>query len=52
MEYWPLKLPEFASVKAFAGRFEERNDDLDTLVANASVAMFEFSPTSDGYDKA
>ena len=52
VEYGSLELSEFASIKAFADRFEKDDGDLDILVANAAIATFEFSLTSDGYDRA
>ena len=52
MEYWSLELSEFASVRAFADRFEKDGGDLDILVANAAVATYDFVLTSDGYDNA
>lgn len=50
VEGWPLELSEFASVKAFADRFEADGGDLDILVANAAMALAEYSLTPDGYE--
>ena len=52
VEYWPLELTEFASVKAFADRFEKDGGDLDLLVANAAIATDDFVLTSDGHERA
>ena len=52
VEFWPLELTEFASVKAFADRFETDGGDLDILVANAAIVTRNFVLTSDGHEKA
>ena len=51
MAVWPLDLSDFASVKAFADRFEkEGGGRLDVMVENAGVATEEFKQTKDGWE--
>lgn len=51
VEYWHLDLQSFASVSAFATRFEkEGGGKLDILVENAAIATRKYQKTSDGYE--
>jgi len=50
VECWPLELSSFASVIAFADRFEKDGGQLDILVANAAMALFDYSQTPDGHE--
>ena len=50
-ELWLLDLASFASVKAFAERFEREATRLDLLVENAAIVPEEtFVSTSDGWE--
>jgi len=48
---WPLELSSFASVKAFADRFErEGGGQLDIVVLNAAIATHTYVLTEDGHE--
>ncbi|KAJ8482940.1 hypothetical protein ONZ45_g14773 [Pleurotus djamor] len=49
-EMWLIDLNSFASVKAFAEKFEQEVDRLDILVANAAVHVFQYGVTEDGWE--
>ena len=51
VEGWPLELSDFASVKAFADRFEKDGGDLDLLVENAAVARCDYVMAGHGYEE-
>jgi NAD(P)-dependent dehydrogenase (short-subunit alcohol dehydrogenase family) len=48
VEHLPLDLASFASVRAVAGAFGERADQLDVLVNNAGAVLRSRSTTEDG----
>ncbi|THH16049.1 hypothetical protein EUX98_g9365 [Antrodiella citrinella] len=49
---WPLELSDFASVKAFADRFQrEGGGQLDILVLNAGMISLEYNVTADGHEE-
>jgi len=50
VEHLPLDLASFASVRAFAGAFGERADQLDVLVNNAGAVLSSRSETEDGHE--
>src|SRR4051794_20205241 len=50
VEHLPLDLASFASVRAFAGAFGERADQLDVLVNNAGAVLRSRSTTEDGHE--
>ncbi|KIJ25765.1 hypothetical protein M422DRAFT_55811 [Sphaerobolus stellatus SS14] len=53
MVIWHLDLSSFASVNAFAVKFEaEGGGRLDLLVANAAISTFEFKRTDDGWEQS
>ncbi|KZS97482.1 NAD(P)-binding protein [Sistotremastrum niveocremeum HHB9708] len=53
VEYWTLDLTSFASVSAFATRFEkEGGGKLDILVENAGIATNVYRATPDGYESS
>jgi NAD(P)-dependent dehydrogenase (short-subunit alcohol dehydrogenase family) len=53
MTVWQLDLASFASVKAFAERFErEGGGRLDLLLLNAAVELPVFEQTKDGWETA
>ncbi|KAH8079435.1 hypothetical protein BXZ70DRAFT_960958 [Cristinia sonorae] len=47
-----IEMSDFASVKAFADRWEKDGGDLDILVANAAVATYDYNTTVDGYENS
>ncbi|TCD63925.1 hypothetical protein EIP91_004772 [Steccherinum ochraceum] len=52
VECWPLELTSFASIKAFADRFErEGGGRLDVVILNAAMAHFEYAVTEDGFER-
>ncbi|KAH8674145.1 hypothetical protein BX600DRAFT_509337 [Xylariales sp. PMI_506] len=51
LEVWQLDLASFASVKSFAKRAVETLDCIDALVANAGVALTDFS-TTEGHESS
>jgi NAD(P)-dependent dehydrogenase (short-subunit alcohol dehydrogenase family) len=50
VEYLPLDLASFASVRAFASAFGERGEQLDVLVNNAGGVLRSRSTTEDGHE--
>lgn len=50
VEHLPLDLASFASVRAFAGAFGERADQLDVLVNNAGAVLRARTETADGHE--
>ncbi|KAG5640177.1 hypothetical protein DXG03_000727, partial [Asterophora parasitica] len=48
-ELWLIELSKFSSVVAFADKFEKDGGLLDILVANAGVALSEYT-TPDGWE--
>jgi retinol dehydrogenase-12 len=50
VEHIPLDLASFASVRAFAGAFGERADQLDVLVNNAGAVLRSRTETEDGHE--
>jgi len=50
VEHLPLDLASFASVRAFAGAFDERFDRCDVLVNNAGGVLRKRSVTEDGHE--
>ncbi|KAJ7613155.1 hypothetical protein FB45DRAFT_874676 [Roridomyces roridus] len=51
-ELWLVDLADFASVKAFADRFDKDGGRLDILVANAGVNPSKYEVTKDGWEAA
>ncbi|KAL0953954.1 hypothetical protein HGRIS_005115 [Hohenbuehelia grisea] len=49
-ELWLVELSDFSSVKAFADRLDNELDDLDILVANAAIGIFNWVTTEDGWE--
>ncbi|KAG1847193.1 hypothetical protein DFJ58DRAFT_485539 [Suillus subalutaceus] len=49
-ELWIVDLAKFASVTAFADKFEKEGGDLHILVMNAAIALPIYQPTSDGWE--
>lgn len=49
-ELWLVDLCSFASVKAFADKFEKEVERLDILVANAAVVPHEYEVTKDEWE--
>lgn len=48
---WALDLSSFASIRAFADRFErEGRKRLDLLVLNAGINTEKYAKTEDGYE--
>jgi retinol dehydrogenase 12 len=50
VEHLPLDLASFASVRAFAGTFTSRFDQLDILVNNAGLTLHKRAVTQDGHE--
>jgi len=51
IEVWQLDLSSFASVTAFANRFEkEGGGHLDVLVENAGMSTYKYTQTKDGWE--
>jgi len=48
LSVWELDLSKFESVRAFAKRFEETGWDLNILVSNAGVALYNWKHSYDG----
>ncbi|EIW75019.1 short-chain dehydrogenase [Coniophora puteana RWD-64-598 SS2] len=51
-ELWLIDLSSFASVKAFADRFEREGGPLDILVMNAAVLPVKYEKSEDGWENA
>lgn len=51
-ELWIVDLADFASVKAFADRFEQEGGRLDIFVENAAIFMDKYESTKDGWETA
>ncbi|KAF8517743.1 hypothetical protein BU17DRAFT_49532 [Hysterangium stoloniferum] len=52
-EAWPLDLASFASVRAFANRFErEGGGHLDIFVGNAGALFVDYAKTVDGWERS
>ncbi|KAJ7151011.1 hypothetical protein C8R46DRAFT_914484 [Mycena filopes] len=51
-ELWLVDLADFASVKAFADKFERDGGRLDILVANAGIAVGKYEATVDGWESS
>lgn len=49
-ELWIIDLADFASVTAFASKFEKQGGDLHILVMNAGIAQAVYQPTTDGWE--
>ncbi|CAK5267280.1 unnamed protein product [Mycena citricolor] len=49
-ELWLIDLADFASVSAFADRFEREGGRLDILVENAGVATDKYEVSKDGWE--
>ncbi|KAH7922272.1 NAD(P)-binding protein [Leucogyrophana mollusca] len=49
-ELWLVDLADFASVIAFANKFERGGGRLDVLVMNAGILMTEYEGTVDGWE--
>ncbi|KAG0701635.1 hypothetical protein DFH29DRAFT_925601 [Suillus ampliporus] len=49
-ELWIIDLANFASVTAFADKFEKEGGDLHILVMNAGIAVPVYQPTADGWE--
>ncbi|KAG2139821.1 uncharacterized protein EDB93DRAFT_1090014 [Suillus bovinus] len=49
-ELWIVDLANFASVTAFADKFEKEGGDLHILVMNAGIAHFDYQTTTDGWE--
>lgn len=49
-ELWIVDLAEFASVRRFCDKFEQKGGRLDILVANAAVVMPKYERTADGWE--
>jgi NAD(P)-dependent dehydrogenase (short-subunit alcohol dehydrogenase family) len=47
---WIIDLANFASVVAFADKFEKEGGDLHILVMNAAIALPVYQPTTDGWE--
>lgn len=52
VDLWLLDLAKFASVIAFADKFEQEGGRLDILVANAAIAVDKYKLTSDGWEES
>ena len=50
VEAWVLELSDFASVTAFADRFDKDGGKLDYLIVNAAVALYDYTETKDGWE--
>lgn len=50
IEYCPLELSSFDSVRSFVNNFEAKGCTVDALIANAGVATMKYAKTSDGYE--
>lgn len=51
IEVWDVDLADFASIKAFASRYEkEGGGHLDLLVMNSGITTIEFAETKDGWE--
>jgi len=50
-EVWQVDLASFASVKAFATKFEtDGGGHLDLLIMNSGISTFDYAPTEDGWE--
>ncbi|KAG1809102.1 uncharacterized protein BJ212DRAFT_1528640 [Suillus subaureus] len=49
-ELWMVDLANFASVTAFADKFEKEGGDLHILVMNAAIALPTYQPATDGWE--
>ncbi|KAG2143729.1 hypothetical protein DEU56DRAFT_792430 [Suillus clintonianus] len=49
-ELWIIDLASFASVTAFADKFEKEGGDLHILVMNAGIAQASYQSTTDGWE--
>ncbi|KAG1738038.1 hypothetical protein EDB19DRAFT_1636601 [Suillus lakei] len=49
-ELWIVDLANFASVTAFADKFEKEGGDLHILVMNAGILQHVYQPTTDGWE--
>ncbi|KAG1738022.1 hypothetical protein EDB19DRAFT_1829309 [Suillus lakei] len=49
-ELWIVDLANFASVTAFADKFEKEGGDLHILVMNAGIVQPVYQPTTDGWE--
>ncbi|KAG1824295.1 hypothetical protein EV424DRAFT_1395164, partial [Suillus variegatus] len=49
-ELWTVDLANFASVTAFADKFENEGGDLHILVMNAAIALPDYQSTTDGWE--
>jgi len=49
-ELWIIDLADFASVIAFADKFEKDGGDLHILVMNAGILQHDYQPTADGWE--
>ncbi|KAG1738024.1 hypothetical protein EDB19DRAFT_1852582 [Suillus lakei] len=49
-ELWIVDLADFASVTAFADKFEKEGGDLHILVMNAGILQLDYQPTTDGWE--
>ena len=51
VELWSIDQGNFASVIAFADKFEQDGGGIDILVANAGVFQKEYCVTSNGWEE-
>ncbi|KAG1750555.1 uncharacterized protein EDB91DRAFT_1108138 [Suillus paluster] len=49
-ELWIIDLANFASVTAFADKFDKEGGDLHLLVMNAGILQSDYQPTTDGWE--
>jgi len=51
-EVWIIDLSSFASINAFAEKFEKDGGRLDILVMNAAIVTYSYEATVDGYESS
>jgi NAD(P)-dependent dehydrogenase (short-subunit alcohol dehydrogenase family) len=50
LEVLPLDLADLSSVRAFAGAFRERHQQLDLLINNAGIMLVPYAQSVDGFE--